>query len=365
MFNSPVIQIAFITAITLTLTACKEQPQVIEQIRTLKTFTVTDLADGQQRKFPGIVHATDSSSLSFEVGGKVSTVNVDIGDHVSKGQVLSELDKEPYKLDVKIAEADLATAQSDYKNKRQQFARVDELEKKGWASKSMWDAALAARDSAKNQINFTSSKLNLAKRDLRLTSLIAPYDGSIAARMVDPHVKVLPGKKLFEIHADGALQVEFDIPETIISRIHLGLPVEVFFPTLGSLSSAGRISFIGSAAGAANAFPVKADLLDPPLQIKPGMTADVNFILRDETKTAGYLVPLAAIEPGDDTAMGYVFIYDQETSVVKRTAIDSPKTGAGQNNMVQITKGVSAGDRVAVAGVSFLTDGQKVKLMQP
>ena len=365
MFNSPVIQIAFMAVITLPLTACKEQPQVVEQIRSLKTFTVTDLADGQQRKFPGIIHATDSSSLSFEVGGKVSKVNVDIGDHVSKGQVLSELDKEPYKLDVKVAEAGFATAQSNYKNKRQQFARVDELEKKGWASKSMWDTALAARDSAKSQISFSSSKLNLAKRDLRLTVLTAPFNGSIAERSIDPYVKVLPGQKLFEIHADGGLQAQFDVPETIISNIHLGLSVEVFFPTLNYLSSTGRISFISSAAGTANAFPVKADLLDPPAQIKPGMSADVNFILRNEIKPAGYLVPIAAIEPGDSSAIGYVYIYDPETSTVKRTAVDSPKKGAGQNNMVEISQGVSVGDIIAVAGVSFLSDGQKVKLMHP
>ena len=347
----------------IALTACQDKPEVVEQIRSLKTFTVTELASGQQRRFPGIVHATDSSSLSFEVGGKVQQVTVDIGDHVKKGQLLADLDQEPYKLDVQAAQADLASARSDYRNKKQQFERVDELEKKGWASKAMWDAALAARDTSRNQINFATSKLNLAKRDLRLTQLTAPFDGSIAARSVDPHVKVLPGQKLFEINADGTMEVEFDISETIISRIHLGMPVAVKFPTLRGETSEARISFIGSAAGTANAFPVKADLLDPPAQIKPGMSADVDFIIRDDNLDAGYLVPLAAVAPGDDAAFGYVFIYDPETAKVRKTPIEIPKDSA-QNNMVQISRGVSAGDQIAVAGVSFLNDGQQVKLMQ-
>ena len=364
MFN-PVIRKLFIIAAVLALSACQENPQVVEQIRALKTFTVTDLADGQQRKFPGIVKATDTSYLSFEVGGKVNKVTVDIGDHVEQGQLLAELDSEPYKLDVLAAEAELAKARSDYNNKRQQFLRVDELEKKGWASKSMWDAALAARDTAKNQINYAASKLNLAKRDLRLTNLIAPFNGNIAERSVDPHVKVLAGQKLFEIHADGAMQVEFDIPETIISRIHLGQPVKVLFPTLGGNISEARVAYISSAAGTANAFPVKADLLDPPSQIKPGMTADVNFILRDDAIATGYLVPLAAVAPGDDRAFGYIFIFDPETSTVRKAPVEVPRGGSGQSNMVQITKGVSAGDVIAVAGVSFLHDGQKVKLMNP
>ncbi|MEN8207548.1 MAG: efflux RND transporter periplasmic adaptor subunit, partial [Pseudomonadota bacterium] len=297
-------------------------------------------------------------------GGKVQQVAVDIGDHVTKGQLLADLDKEPYKLDVQAAEADLASARSEYRNKKKQFQRVDELVKKGWASKSSWDAALAARDTARNQINFASSKLNLAKRDLRLTTLTAPFDGNIAARSVDPYVKVLPGQKLFEINADGTMDVELDIPETVIARIHLGMPVSVKFPTLQGETSEARVSFIGSAAGTANSFPVKADLLAPPAQIKPGMTADVDFILRDDNLATGYLVPLAAVAPGDDAAFGYVYIYNPDTSRVRKTPIEIPKDSA-QNNMVQINKGVSAGDRIAVAGVSFLHDGQQVNLMQP
>ena len=352
-----------LAVLLITLTACQDKPEIVEQIRSLKTFTVTELANGQQRRFPGIVHATDSSSLSFEVGGKVQQVTVDIGDNVEKGQLLASLDKEPYKLDVQAAEADLASARSDYKNKKQQFHRVDELEKKGWASKAMWDAALAARDTSRNQINFATSKLNLAKRDLRLTELTAPFDGSIAARSVDPHVKVLPGQKLFEINANGTMEVEFDISETIISQMHQGMPVSVTFPTLSGEPSEARISFIGSAAGVANSFPVKADLLNPPAQIKPGMTADVNFVLRDDNIADGYLVPLVAVAPGDEKAFGYVFIYNPDTSKVEKTAIEIPKDSA-QNNMVQISKGVDAGDLIAVAGVSFLSDGQQVKLMQ-
>ena len=358
-----IIHKSTLAALLIILTACQDKPEVIEQIRALKTITVSEVANGQQRRFPGIVRATDSSSLSFEVGGKVQQVLIDIGDHVKKGQLLADLDKEPYKLNLQAVQAELASARSDYKNKQKQFQRVDELEKKGWASKSMWDTALAARDTAKNQINFASSKLNLAKRDLRLTQLTAPFDGSIATRSVDPFMKVIPGQKLFEINADGTMDVEFDIPETIISKIHQGMSIKVNFPTLSGEGSTARISFIGSAAGVANSFPIKADLLDAPATIKPGMSADIHFILRNDKQHDGYLIPLAAILPGDVNTFAYVFIYDPETSKVHKTAIETPKDAA-QNNMVQVSKGLSAGDRIAVAGVSFLNDGQHVKLMQ-
>lgn len=349
----------------LMLTACQEEVKIIEQVRALKTITIEAQAGAHQRQFSGIVKATNSSSLSFEVGGKVQEVNVDIGDLVKKGQVLARLDREPYKLDVQAAEAELATANSEYRNKVQHFMRVDELVKKGFASKAEWDRALAMRDTAKNQISFANSKLKLAKRDLRLTVLLAPFDGSIAARSVDPFVKVLPGAKLFEINADGSLDVEFDIPETIIGKVKLGLPVNIKLPTLkGGVSSAGKITFIGSEAGIANAFPAKAQILNPPSFIKPGMTADISLILSNENKESGYLVPLSAVLAGDDVSLGYIFIYNSNTSTVTKTAIKSSGI-MSTSNKIEIIRGLSAGDIIAVAGVNYLNDGQQVKLMTP
>lgn len=344
--------------------ACSEQPEVPEQIRALKTYTVSEIADGQLRKFPGIVKATDSSVLSFEVSGKVKQVDVDIGDSVTKGQILAVLDKEPYRLDVQAAEAELAKARADYKNQKQQHQRVQELAGKGWASQAHLDSAVAGRDTSKNQINFAVSKLNLAKRDLRQTALEAPFNGSIAARFVDPHVEVLPGQKIFDINASGALRVEFNVPETIIRRVHNGQAVKILFPTAEAKSLEGRVTFVGSAAGTANSFPVKADIFDPSVDIKPGMTAEVNLVLKEDNGSSGYLVPLASVAPGSgDKDFGYVFKYDPETSVVHKTPVE--RAEASTENMVALSKGLSAGDIIAMAGVSFLYDGQKVKLMKP
>lgn len=360
-----IIKKPFFIVLLLGLAACQEEVKIIDQVRALKTITIETQAGGHQRQFSGIVKATNSSSLSFEVGGKVQEVNVDIGDLVKKGQVLARLDREPYKLDVQAAEAELATAHSEHKNKVQHFMRVDELEKKGFSSKAEWDRALAMRDTAKNQISFANSKLKLAKRDLRLTVLVAPFDGSIAARSVDPFVKVLPGTKLFEINAEGSLDVEFDIPETIIGRVQLGLPIKIKMPTLnGDVTSAGKITFIGSEAGVANAFPAKAQILNPPDFIKPGMTADIDLKLSSINKAVGYLVPISAILAGDDASLGYVFIFNPKTSTVTKTPIKASGV-MSTSNRVEIIKGLAYGDIIAVAGVNFLNDGQQVKLMTP
>ena len=188
----------------------------------------------------------------------------------------------------------------------------------------------------------------------------APFDGAISKKLVDPFVEVKAGQKLFEIEASGALEVRFDIPETTISRITLGMPVTVTFATAPGNVLKARISEVGSSAGRANAYPVKAGLDNPPSQVRSGMTAEVTVLLKEEGTESAYLVPLAAIAPADKSGEGYVFIYDATTQTVKKNLVK----GRGANDkFVHIYEGVKPGDIVAAAGVSFLVDGLKVKLM--
>ena len=355
----PVLAMAFAA---LAISGCEqEQPEIIPQIRAIKTFTVTEVASGQTRKFSGRVYATDSSTLSFQVAGNVQKMLVNQGDRVKKAQIMAVLDKQPYKLDVKSAQADLQKARSGQTQASQEYRRQEKLFKKGWIAKARLDRALRSKDSAASQVDFATSKLNLARRDLRLTELRAPYDGAISRKRIDAFVEVKTGQPVYDIEAAGALEVRFDIPETTISRITLGMPVSVTFPTAPGEVLQARITEIGSSAGRANAFPVKAGLDDPPSQVRSGMTAEATVLLKQEGSDSAYLVPLAAIAPADKSRQGYIFIYDATTQTVKKNLV---KAKGVSDNLVHVYEGVKAGDVVAAAGVSFLNDGQKVKLMR-
>jgi RND family efflux transporter MFP subunit len=360
-FNRLLIKILFMAIIWTAVTACKEKIEIVEQVRAIKTITVSELATGQIRKFSGIVGATDSSNLSFEVGGKVETVDVDVGDPVRKGQLLAVLDKEPYRLEVDAAQADLVKARANVLNTKEEYERQERVYSQGAGAKSKLDRTKYNYNAAKSQVNYQIAKLNMAKRNLRKTMLISPYDGHIAWRSVDPHEEVKVGQKVFAIDAKGALEVYLAVPETTIHRVNISTPATVRFPTLPAQSVKGRISDIGSAAVKANAFPVKVGLIEPPANINPGMTAEVSLVLKGDSQIAGYLVPVQAILPAKDVRQGYAFVYDPETSTVRKTLIRSL---GSERNMAIVSEGLSAGDIIAVAGVSFLADGMKVKLLE-
>ena len=122
-------------ALLFLATACEEEAKIVEEIRSIKTFTVREATAGYLRKFSGVVRAVDRSGLSFEVPGNVLAVNVDIGGAVEKGQVLAELDKEPYQLEVQKAEAELVTANAKVKNQKADYAREKSIFDQGAGTK--------------------------------------------------------------------------------------------------------------------------------------------------------------------------------------------------------------------------------------
>jgi len=297
------------TAALLTLiilAACEEAPPpTVEKVRAIKTIVVADRGAGQSRRFPGIIEAVDTSSLSFEVGGNTREILVDVGARVKQGDILATLDDTPFKLNVDAAQAEVSRAKATMSEKKTEFDRQDILYKKEWVSKSAFDQARAAYESTTSQVSYATSKLNLARRDLEKTVLRAPFDGVIAAREADPFQEVARGQKIFDIYIEGAMQVRLSVPETAIEHINLGLPATITFPNERVPPQEGRVSEVGTVATEANAFTVKVTLAAPPAALRPGMTAEASMLLGNDADAQTFLLPLSAIAPGEGPGEKY------------------------------------------------------------
>jgi len=362
MTKRTIQRMAWLLCISLAMAGCKEKTEVVEVVRAIKTMTVSDQPTGQVLKFSGLVAAVDSSGLSFEVGGQVADVYVDIGDRVEEGQLLAELDPEPYQLDVDAADAELVKAKDNVLKTEAEYARQKRIYEQGAGAKRYLDVAEYQYKAAKSNVNVQMSRLDLAKRNLRKTKLHSPYNGAIASRSVQPHEEVAAGQEIVNINATGKMEVQLAVPETAIDRIAIDGQATITFPTLPGESARGRISYIGTAAVQANAFPVKVELIDPNEKTLPGMTAEATLTTTDTPPATGYLVPLQAILPAKDSNRGFVYVYDEQTSTVKKTPVHASGIDAKR---VIVDEGLAAGDIIAVAGVSFLADGMQVKLMKP
>ena len=357
--------IIFLIITLLAIMACREAPPPpVERIRAIKSATVAELTSGKIREFSGVVEAADSSSISFEVSGNVRDVRVDVGDRIKKGQVLARLDTRTYKLNVKAAEAGVGRAKVELADKRNDLDRFQRINKQdpGAISQAALDNAQAAVDGAIKNVQYTKSQLKLAQRDLDKTVLRAPFDGVIANRHVDPFTEVARGQKLFDVYENTGMEVAISIPEDVIEDIHMEQKGSIRFAVIVDKTYNGTVTEISKVAGTANAFPIKLTVQDADARIRPGMTARVSLELKDTDEVSAYLVPVSAIAQRGDSLHGFVFVYDPATSTVKKTQIEGSSV---RNNDAVIKGGVKAGDIIAVAGVSFLEDGQKVNLIEP
>ena len=361
MIKQTLKQMIWLLCLAVALTACKEKIEIIEVVRSIKTITVSKQASEKIFKFSGVVAAVDSSGLSFQVGGQVETVEVDIGDRVTKDQVLAVLDPEPYQLDVDAIKSELVKARDNVNKTKSEYERQIRIFEQGAGAERFVEVTEYEYKAAKSAIDFQIARLDQVKRNLRKTKLLSPYDGTIAWRAVQPNEEVRIGQKIFEINATGKMEVQLAIPETTIDLIHIDDPATITFPTLPGETAQGRISYIGSAAVKANAFPVKVELSDPNEKVLPGMTAEANLTVKAENQKPGFIVPFQALLPAPEANQGFAFVYDPQTSTVKKTAV---RSRGAEGKEIIIYEGLAAGDIIAAAGVSFLADGLKVKLLK-
>jgi RND family efflux transporter MFP subunit len=346
------------------LSACAEEPPPpVETIRAVRTSTVLEPASGRSRRFSGIVEAADTSSISFEVTGIVQSMEVDVGDRVENGQLLAVVDDSAYRLNIEAATAEVKRARVEFNDAQNAYDRYRTmLESSGAISERAVELAEANRSSAQGSLAYAESRLRMAERDLARTRLSAPFDGVVAQRHVEAFQQVATGQKVLDLFMEGAMEAALSVPESEIRFVHIGLPASIRFPALGSETFEGIVGEVSEVAGAANAFPVRVVVNSDNPGIRPGVTAEVTLMLGNEVGERSYLIPISAIGGLPDGSSDFVFRYNPESSTVSRVLVNS--ASAVRDDYIAVSEGVTVGDVIVTAGVSFLRDGQQVRLME-
>ena len=356
-----------IFASSLIAFGCGKEEKPPEVIRSIRWIKVAETSTKQVRMISGTTKPVDQTALSFAVGGTVEEVKVKLGDQVRKGQVLAELDQQPFVLGVRDAEAELSKAHANVVERRANYERYVALYESNNASKAELDEARASFDSAKSQVKAAEAQLGLARRDLRKTQLKAPFKGTISVKEIEPYVEVPPGKAVFGLDGEeSGFEVSAAVPESLVINLNLGDEADVIFSGLNYRKVPGVITELGSRSRTASTYPVTVQLQEQFPELRSGMSVEVAFEFIPESETGepivtGLAAPLAALVVGEEKKY-FVFIYDEKSSTVKKTQV---KTLALRENDVILEPGtLKAGDIIATAGVQFLTDGQKVNLMK-
>lgn len=349
--------------LVLLLTACQPEPveKVEPIVRAVKLFTINEVDQEQERAFSGTSVAKTSSSLSFPLSGKVVDVLINSGEKVVKGQELARLDATTYERERNIAVAESRQARVTFEDKKGDYSRKKPLGDTGVITQRELEEAKAAMLSAQEQLNLSRTKLRITEDNLDDTVLKSPFDGVISDRSVEPFVEVTSGQQLFLLENQGAIEVEIAVHENFIGRITLGQSANVTFNSIPD-TLIGHVTEIAAAADVGNVFTVKVTLDDIIDGLYSGLSAQVMLSLESNSTVEGHMIPLSSLLAGKGNGGGdYVFVLNETTNTMKKTAVTHVFNAVGNYIAVE---GLVIGDRVASAGVSFLSDGQLVKPYQ-
>jgi multidrug efflux pump subunit AcrA (membrane-fusion protein) len=157
--------------------------------------------------------------------------------------------------------------------------------------------------------------------------------------------------------------MSFLVPSPTFQSVAVGQVVDVKVADMPDLSLKGEIRELGSKAEQVSAFPVVVRLDNSVPGLNAGMSVEVTIEEPFIGGRSGFLVPLSVLAPEGGKELqgaGTVLLYDSGSSTVKKHSIT---LGGVRDNRLVVTEGLGAGDIVASAGVSYLVDGQKVKLL--
>lgn len=263
------IYLIVIVVMALYLSACASMASTPTPIPTVSldnnsnSSSNTQSSDTNSVSASAVIVPVKKAELSFANVGRVKAVDVKVGDQVTAGQMLIELDTTLLEAKVKEAEANLAAAQ----------VQVKYLQRVGTDEVHL-ESAQAEADRA--QALLDSANATLATQ----STLVAPFDGTVASVDIAPAETVVPGRVIITIGDLSKLQVETkDLSERDVPRVEIGQTASVFIEAL-SQEFPGKvieISRISSTVGGDVVFQVTIDLDQQPEGLLWGMSADVKI----------------------------------------------------------------------------------------
>jgi len=332
-------------------------------IRGLRVYKIEATSENRVQRFPTVLQPADISQLSFEIAGQLTTVSLNTGQKVHAGDVLMEIDRRSLQTQLEQAQAAVKEADAVVANAQGDYWRKSELLKRGFATQAAFDQSLANLLSARAQRDQAQRQVDLASQNLDRSRLLAPFAGTIANVDVKSFGQVAAGQTVVTLYSDDSFEMSFSVPPFAFQALRVGQSVKVAIPDRPDLSLTGTIKELGAKAEQVSAFPVVVRLKNETAGLNAGMATEVSLEV-PLVGGAGYLVPLSVVVPeGDKDLRGTasVFVYDPANSTVSRRGIT---IGGIRDNQLAVTSGLQPGELVASAGVSFLREGQKVKLLQ-
>ncbi|MFC2115775.1 efflux RND transporter periplasmic adaptor subunit [Bacteroidota bacterium] len=358
-----IISAIYLIALVFSLNFCSgRQDTPSEIIRPVRYEKVIKYGGEQTRTFSGVSKSGLETNLSFKVGGTIKQLNVKVGDQIQAGKLIAVLDATDYNLQLDQTKAAHTQAEVQMQNLKSTYDRIAKLYETGSVSVNDYEQAKTAYESTKAGVNSARKQVQLAEQRVNYTRLRAPIAGRVANVNAEINENIMAGFSIITLSSGSDIEVTVGMPESFIAMVKEGDIVTVIFSSLANEKFSGIISEISYIVGSSSTtYPLTIKLENTSKSIRPGMTANVIFHLNSEDEKESILVPSVAVGEENDQNFVYVLnVLQGDTATVhKRIVTVGEITSAG----FEILEGLEDGEMVVTAGISKLSEGLKVKIL--
>jgi membrane fusion protein, multidrug efflux system len=316
-----------------------------QKIKYVKTEKISNYQKGDRLVFNGTVKEKKLTTLSFRVGGPLTSLNVKQGDYVKKGQIIASIDKRDYQLQVE-------STRLQYIQLKGEHSRYKEL---------FEDDKIPANSYEKIESGYLMAKTAFenAKNQLQDTDLTSPYAGFVFEKMVENFQTVSPGMSIISLIDVSKLEVEISIPENQLTQIKNSSTNTLTVKNADVSNLPVKILSINEKTGKDGLYNMKFDFDNyPSLSVSPGMSAEITMICNNHD----FVIQIPSSAVFRDNNNNCVWIYTtSNNSLSKRNISIGSFTNQGR---IEVISGLKPNEVIVTAGVNNLFDGQNVQPIQ-
>jgi multidrug efflux pump subunit AcrA (membrane-fusion protein) len=327
--------------------------------------------------------------IHAKVAGYVKHIDVDVGDHVRKGQILAilEVPELQYELnqmaasmrqseqEVERAQHELRRAQAEHSVEHLTYTRlanvmkirpeliaqqdVDDAQGKDDAAEAQVEAARSGLAAAQEHLHEAAANRERVQALFDDTRITAPFDGVVTRRYADTGAMLAAGTSsekqalpLVRLSQNGLLRLDIPIPEANVPAVRLGKKVSVEVQALNRTFEGIVARFADKVDDSTRTMMTEVDVPNPKLSLVPGMYAYVSFPVMERENTLA--VPVQAVSRQGNEAIAY------RVSSDNRIEIQAIRLGMETRGRIEVLSGLSKGDQVVVGNTSQLRQGQVV-----
>ncbi|WP_051688081.1 efflux RND transporter periplasmic adaptor subunit [Desulfofalx alkaliphila] len=309
----------------------------------------------QELELTGEVKPGNEITLAPKIAGRVAAVHATVGQTVSKGAVLIELEGTDIKNSLITAEAALEMQQIALEDAQRNYERMSLLNAEGAISQLEYEKAETQYKLAQAQLNQAKASLDIAKDNYKEITITSPMGGKVAfinaevGEMVGPQVPVAGIVNL------NTVIVKLNLSENLVGKIAVGQKVDVYINALGKTVEGKIKSIAPQADNMTRAFPVEIEIPNADGDILAGMVAKLQLSVGQAKDTV--VVPTEAVL--EHNGQHRVFVVEDDLAQLREV-----KVGISNQEKTQILSGIEPNEQVITAGNRLVGDGQKVTIVK-